>query len=312
MEDFLAEWRRLLAWESYLQAESRELAESLGLAPPGLTTEAAELNLADGPSPADWRLLLGAGRERAMESRTADGRKGGPMLSKRQTGRPQLRRADRREPELRPENLPTRKAGLRPEKPFGVVGNCSSRQPDLLDNLPPLAEAVESEKRPLPLQVKLGRRLQANLDGLPADATEEEAVDWAENEPGKQAAAFSLIWPEEAVAVPGSDLEPEPEPVAEGLAEAGALRRERAEAADFEEVARVDNLAAWPEKQSEAAQFGVAEGASVGNTGNAGNVANGEPGAAAVDVGALAEAVAELLCEEIEGQLASAAFIGGR
>lgn len=312
MEDFLAEWRRLLAWESDLQAESRELAERLGLAPPGLATEAAELSLADGPSPAEWRLLLGAGWEKAMESRTADGRKGGPMLSKRQTGRPQLRRADRREPELRPENLPTRKAGLRPEKPFGVVGNCSSRQLDLLDNLPPLAEAVESEKWPLPLQVKLGRRLQANLDGLPADATEEEAVDWAEKEPGKQAAAFSLIWPEEAVAVPGSELKPEPEPVAEGLADAGALSWERAEAADFEEAAQVDKLAAWPEKRSEAAQFGVAEAASVGNTENAGNVANGEPGAAAVDLGALAEAVAELLCEEIEGQLASAAFIGGR
>lgn len=310
MEDFLAEWRRLLAWESDLQAESRELAERLGLAPPGLTTEAAELNLADGPSPADWRLLLGAGREKAMESRPTEGRKSSPLLSKRQTGRPQVRRADRREPELRPENLPARKAGLRPEKPLGVVGNCSSRQLDLLDKLPPLAEAVESEERPLPLQVKLGRRLQANLDGLPADATEEEAVDWAENEPGKQAAAFSLIWPEELAAVPVGELEPEL--VAEGLAEAGALRRERAEAADFEEVARVDNLAAWPEKQSEAAQFGVAEGASVGNTGNAGNVANGEPGAAAVDLGALAEAVAELLCEEIEGQLASAAFIGGR
>ena len=43
MEDFLAEWRRLLAWESDLQAESRELAERLGLAPPGLATEAAQL-----------------------------------------------------------------------------------------------------------------------------------------------------------------------------------------------------------------------------------------------------------------------------
>ena len=35
MEDFLAEWQRLLAWERDLQAESRELAERLGLAPPG-------------------------------------------------------------------------------------------------------------------------------------------------------------------------------------------------------------------------------------------------------------------------------------
>ena len=30
MEDFLAEWQRLLAWERDLQAESRELAERLG------------------------------------------------------------------------------------------------------------------------------------------------------------------------------------------------------------------------------------------------------------------------------------------
>lgn len=311
MEDFLAEWQRLLAWERDLQAESRELAERLGLAPPGLAADAAELNLADGPGPAEWRLLLGAGREKAMESRTADGRKGGPMLSKRQTGRPQVRRADRREPELRPENLPARKAGLRPEKPLSEVGNCSSRRPDLLDKLPPLAEAVESEKRPLPLQVKLGRRLQANLDGLPADAAE-MAADWAGKEPDEPAAAFSLIWPEEAVAVPGSELKPEPEPVAEGLAEAGALSRERVAAADFEDVARVDNLAAWPEKQSEAAQFGVAEAARAENAESAGNIANGEQGAAAVDVSVLAEAVAELLCEEIEGQLASAAFIGGR
>ena len=304
MEDFLAEWQRLLAWERDLQAESRELAERLGLAPPGLAADAAALSLADGPGPAEWRLLLGAGREKAMESRPTDGRKSGPLLSKRQTGRPQVRRADSREPELRPENLPARKAGLRPEKPLGVVGNCSSRQLDLLDKLPPLAEAVESEKRPLPLQVKLGRRLQANLDGLPADAAEMAAADWAGKELGEPAAVFSLIWPEEAAAVPGSELKPEPE--AEGLAEAGALSRERVAAADFEDVARVDNLAAWPEKQSEAAQFGVAEAAS------AGNIANGEQGAAAVDVSVLAEAVAELLCEEIEGQLASAAFIGGR
>ena len=244
-----------------------------------------------------------------MESRPTEGRKSGPMLSKRQTGRPQVCRADSREPELRPENLPARKAGLRPEKPLGVVGNCSSRQLDLLDKLPPLAEAVESEERPLPLQVKLGRRLQADLDGLPADAAE-MAADWAGKEPGEPAAAFSLIWPEEAVAVPGSELKPEPE--AEGLVEAGALSRERVAAADFEEVARVDNLAAWPEKQSEAAQFGVAEAARAGNAESAGNIANGEQGAAAVDVSVLAEAVAELLCEEIEGQLASAAFIGGR
>ena len=304
MEDFLAEWQRLLAWERDLQAESRELAERLGLAPPGLAADAAALSLADGPGPAEWRLLLGAGREKAMESRPTDGRKSGPLLSKRQTGRPQVRRADSREPELRPENLPARKAGLRPEKPLGVVGNCSSRQLDLLDKLPPLAEAVESEKRPLPLQVKLGRRLQANLDGLPADAAEMAAADWAGKELGEPAAVFSLIWPEEAAAVPGSELKPEPE--AEGLAEAGALSRERVAAADFEDVARVDNLAAWPEKQSEAAQFGVAEAA------RAGNAVNGEQGAAAVDVSVLAEAVAELLCEEIEGQLASAAFIGGR
>ena len=266
---------------------SCELAERLGLAPPGLAADAAALSLADGPGPAEWRLLLGAGREKAMESRPTEGRKSGPMLSKRQTGRPQVRRADRREPELRPENLPARKAGLRLEKPLGVVGNCSSRRPDLLDKLPPLAEAVESEERPLPLQVKLGRRLQANLDGLPADAAE-MAADWAGKELGEPAAAFSLIWPEEAVAVPGSELKPEPE--AEGL----------------------DNLAAWPEKQSEAAQFGVAEAARAGNAESAGNIANGEQGAAAVDVSVLAEAVAELLCEEIEGQLASAAFIGGR
>ncbi len=309
MEDFLAEWQRLLAWERDLQAESRELAERLGLAPPGLAADAAALSLADGPGPAEWRLLLGAGREKAMKSQPADGRKGGPLLSKRQTGRPQVRRADRREPELRPENLPARKAGLRPEKPLGVVGNCSSRQLDLLDKLPPLAEAVESEKRPLPLQVKLGRRLQANLDGLPADAAE-MAADWAGKEPDEPAAAFSLIGPEAAAAVPGGELKPEPE--AEGLAEAGALRRERVAAADFEEVARVDNLAAWPEKQSEAAQFGVAEAARAENAESAGNIANGEQGAAAVDVSVLAEAVAELLCEEIEGQLASAAFIGGR
>lgn len=169
MEDFLAEWQRLLAWERDLQAESRELAERLGLAPPGLAADAAALSLADGPGPAEWRLLLGAGREKAMESRPTEGRKSGPMLSKRQTGRPQVHRADRREPELRPENLPARKAGLRPEKPLGVVGNCSSRQLDLLDKLPPLAEAVESEKRQLPLQVKLGRRVQADLDGLPEE-----------------------------------------------------------------------------------------------------------------------------------------------
>ncbi len=310
MEDFLAEWQRLLAWERDLQAESRELAERLGLAPPGLAADAAALSLADGPGPAEWRLLLGAGREKAMESRPTDGRKSGPLLSKRQTGRPQVHRADRREPELRPENLPARKAGLRLEKPLGVVGNCSSRRPDLLDKLPPLAEAVESEKRPLPLQVKLGRRLQANLDGLPADAAEMAAADWAGKEPGEPAAAFSLIGPEEAVAVPGSELKPEPE--AEGLVAAGALSRERVAAADFEEVAQVDNLAAWPEKQSEAAQFGVAEAARAGNAESAGNIANGEQGAAAVDVSVLAEAVAELLCEEIEGQLASAAFIGGR
>lgn len=310
MEDFLAEWQRLLAWERDLQAESRELAERLGLAPPGLAADAAALSLADGPGPAEWRLLLGAGREKAMESRPTDGRKSGPLLSKRQTGRPQVRRADSREPELRPENLPARKAGLRPEKPLGVVGNCSSRQLDLLDKLPSLAEAVESEERPLPLQVKLGRRLQANLDGLPADAAEMAAADWAGKEPGEPAAAFSLIWPEAAVAVPGSELKPEPE--AEGLAAAGALSRERVAAADFEEVARVDNLAAWPEKQSEAAQFGVAEAARAENAESAGNIANGEQGAAAVDVSVLAEAVAELLCEEIEGQLASAAFIGGR
>ena len=90
------------------------------------------------------------------------------------------------------------------------------------------------------------------------------------------------------------------------------MSRERVAAADFEDVARVDNLAAWPEKQSEAAQFGVAEAARAGNAESAGNIANGEQGAAAVDVSVLAEAVAELLCEEIEGQLASAAFIGGR
>ena len=310
MEDFLAEWQRLLAWERDLQAESRELAERLGLAPPGLAADAAALSLADGPGPAEWRLLLGAGREKVMESQPADGRKGGPLLSKRQTGRPQVHRADRREPELRPENLPARKAGLRPEKPLGVVGNCSSRRPDLLDKLPPLAEAVESEERPLPLQVKLGRRLQANLDGLPADAAEMAAADWAGKEPDEPAAAFSLIGPEAAAAVPGSELKPEPE--AEGLVAAGALSRERVAAADFEEVAQVDNLAAWPEKQSEAAQFGVAEAARAGNAESAGNIANGEQGAAAVDVSVLAEAVAELLCEEIEGQLASAAFIGGR
>ena len=87
----------------------------------------------------------------------------------------------------------------------------------------------------------------------PADAAE-MAADWAGKEPDEPAAAFSLIGPEEAVAVPGSELKPEPE--AEGLAAAGALSRERVAAADFEDVARVDNLAAWPEKQSEAAQFG--------------------------------------------------------
>ena len=85
MEDFLAEWQRLLAWERDLQAESRELAERLGLAPPGLAADAAALSLADGPGPAEWRLLLGAGREKAMESRPTEGRKSGPMLSKRQT-----------------------------------------------------------------------------------------------------------------------------------------------------------------------------------------------------------------------------------
>ncbi len=55
MEDFLAEWQRLLAWERDLQAESRELAERLGLAPPGLAADAAALSLADGPGPAEWR-----------------------------------------------------------------------------------------------------------------------------------------------------------------------------------------------------------------------------------------------------------------
>ena len=62
MEDFLAEWQRLLAWERDLQAESRELAERLGLAPPGLAADAAALSLADGPGPAESERSGGGDR----------------------------------------------------------------------------------------------------------------------------------------------------------------------------------------------------------------------------------------------------------
>lgn len=336
-QDFWTEWRRWLAWESEWRTVVRQQAERLGLLPlnPAQLVQSSGLTEPAGLEAADWRLLLGGGRaeafgrqnnpegireaRRSVLSRQSSKRRAGltgpaafdkaaaylaaePLAAYLAAGREvggsaeqTLARPLEKSKEIkkirnwRPE--PKSRAGKRAAERLeeaGAVGEMLTLGQE------PAAEQEPAAVGQKPLRVNLRSRLADEVDN-----PEIAEIAWPEMPKKPDLAevqsAGAAEMPEIAEAyktaeIAAGDNQLPEWPEAELAGEAGAFSFSVTESEN-----EAQNLAHRPEKRNEAAEAGRAD-------------MFAPPGD--VDVGAVAEAVAEILCAEIEAQLGSASFLG--
>lgn len=324
LAEFWAQWRRALSWGRDWQAAERRSAELLGLLPEQPEALAGEPE--EGPSLADWRLLLGAGRaaelalpgggrtgrkqplpadglKRPVRSRAAllsgrgaafaesGGRQGGTLIG-RAAAEP-LAAADLPEEEAALRVLRRRRleeSGRRLEK-AGAEEAGAEMSP----------AGINPAERQMPLRVNLAGGLRA--DSRKEELTAGEAV----------LAELRLAEVEEAAAGP--------EPLAAGLAGETGEPDLSAEASLGVGPEPADWIGPEEWRAPEDLDWAAVSGPEPGPLPLLQNElvrrppenesAAAEPGGGgqAADMDALAEAVAEIICAEIEAQLGSSAFM---
>lgn len=329
-QDFWTEWRRWLAWESEWRAVEQQQAEQLGLLPampvkPAQLAQAAGLTEGAGLEAADWRLLLGGWRAEAFGRQEFVGRS-------REARRSALsRQSSKRLAGLTGPAVFDKAAAYTAAEPLAAYLAAGRETGGLAGQT--IAQPLEKTNkirnwRPEP-QSRAGKRTteRAEAAGAVGETLTAEQEAAAEQEPAavgqkplrvnlRSRLADKVDKPEIAeIAWPEMPKMPD-------LAEVQSV--EIAEAYKTAEMAAGDNrLPEWPEAELPGA--GGALSLTVRESENeAQNLARrpekprkaGEAGRAdlfapqgGVDVGAVAEAVAGILCAEIEAQLGSVSFV---